>query len=81
MTPSPPDLRRLSARNGGKFPFDEVVDIVDGRKAIPSHARLQMPFLGVKLQKPGEEFSPGSDADVARRLAAIARYVESLQQK
>ena len=79
--PPPPDLTHLSAHNGGKFPLDEVVDIIDGRKAIPSHARLQMPFLGVKLQKPGEEFTPSSDAQVTSRIDAIAHYVETMQQK
>jgi len=81
MTPPPPNLTQLAKKNGGKFPFDEVVDTIDGRKNIPSHERIQMPFLGTTLQKPGEEFTPQSDAEVKRRIEAMARYVESLQQK
>ena len=54
---------------------------IDGRKNIPSHERLQMPFLGATLQKPGQEFTPESDAEVKKRIEAMARYVESLQQK
>jgi mono/diheme cytochrome c family protein len=81
MNPPPPDLTVLAKKNGGKFPFDEVVDIVDGRKNIPSHERIQMPFLGTTLQQPGKEFTPESDAAVKRRIDAMARYVESLQQK
>ena len=53
MNPPPPDLTQLAKKNGGKFPFDEVVDTIDGRKNIPSHERLEMPFLGTTLQKPG----------------------------
>jgi hypothetical protein len=81
MNPPPPDFTQLTKNNGGKFPFDDVVDTIDGRKDIPSQGRIQMPFLGTTLQKPGQEFTPESNADVKRRIDAMARYVESLQQK
>ena len=81
MHPPPSDLTQLTKDNGGKFPFDEVVETIDGRKNIPSHERLEMPFLGTTLQKPGQEFTPESDAEVKKRIDAIARYVESLQRK
>jgi mono/diheme cytochrome c family protein len=81
MHPPPSDLTQLTKDNGGKFPFDEVVETIDGRKNIPSHERLEMPFLGATLQKPGQEFTPESDAEVKKRIEAMARYVESLQRK
>ncbi len=81
MDPPPPDLTKIARNNGGKFPFDEVVAIIDGRKDVPSHERIQMPFLGVTLQQPGKEYTPESDVEVKRRIEAMARYVESLQQK
>jgi mono/diheme cytochrome c family protein len=81
MNPPPPDLTLLAAKNGGKFPFQNVVDIIDGRKNIPSHERIQMPFLGTTLQEPGKEFTPESDAAVKQRIESMARYVESLQRK
>ena len=81
MNPPPPDLTQLSKNNGGTFPFSDVVDTIDGRRRIPSHERLQMPFMGTTLQKPGQEFTPESDAEVKRRIEAMARYVKSLQQK
>lgn len=81
MNPPPNDLTVMAKKNGGIFPFDEVVDSIDGRKNIPSHARLQMPFWGTTLQKPGKEFTPESNAEVKRRIEAMARYVESLQEK
>lgn len=80
MTPPPSDLTLLASEHGGKFPFDDVVNAIDGRKAIPSHGRIQMPFWGVTLQKPGEEFTPPSDAEVKRRIDAMAEYIESLQR-
>ena len=81
MNPPPPDLTQLAKKNGGKFPFEEVVDTIDGRKDIPSHERLQMPFLGTTLQKPGQEFTPESDAAVKKKIESMARYVAGLQQK
>lgn len=81
MNPPPSDVTHLSKKNGGKFPFDWVVETIDGRAHIPSHERLQMPFLGTTLQKPGKEFTPESDAEVKRRIESMARYVETLQQK
>lgn len=81
MNPPPTDLTQMAKKNGGQFPFDEVVASVDGRKNIPSHARLQMPFWGTTLQKPGKEFTPESNADVKKRIESMARYVEHLQQK
>ncbi len=82
MPPTPPpDLTQLAKKNRGVFPFDEVVEIIDGRKNIPTHARIQMPFWGVVMQKEGKEFSPESDAEVKRRITALAKYIESLQEK
>jgi mono/diheme cytochrome c family protein len=81
MNPPPNDLTQMAKKNGGRFPFDEVVDSIDGRKDIPSHARLQMPFWGTTLQKPGREFTPESDAEVKKRIESMARFVASIQQK
>jgi mono/diheme cytochrome c family protein len=81
MNPPPSDLTHLVSKNGGKFPFEWVVETIDGRAHIPSHERLQMPFLGTTLQEPGMEFTPESDAEVKRRIESMTRYVETLQQK
>jgi len=82
MPPNPPpDLTQLAKQNGGKFPFDDVVAVIDGRKKIPSHARIEMSFWGVTMQQQGKEFSAESDAAVKRRITALARYVETLQEK
>jgi mono/diheme cytochrome c family protein len=77
----PANLTLLAQKNGGKFPFDRVVNIIDGREAIPSHARIQMPFWGVTMQEPGKEFTPQSNARVKARIDAIAKYIETLQVK
>ena len=53
MNPPPPDLTQLTKNNGGKFPFGDVVDTIDGRKNIPSHERLQMPGNNSSEAGPG----------------------------
>jgi mono/diheme cytochrome c family protein len=78
---NPPDLTQLSRNNGGKFPFEEVYRIVDGREMKASHGRFAMPFWGDYLQKQGQEYTPGSNAAVKQRISAIVRYVERLQKK
>lgn len=78
---NPPNLTVLSKHNGGVFPFQEVEDVIDGRKQFPDHKRLDMPFWGVDLQEPGKEFTPESEARVKARIDAVVRYVESIQEK
>ncbi|MGA8640550.1 c-type cytochrome [Candidatus Binatus sp.] len=76
-----PDITQLAKKNGGHFPFEDVVEIIDGRRDIPEHERIQMPFWGVTMQKPGAEFSRQSDAAVRKRIEALARYIEAMQEK
>jgi mono/diheme cytochrome c family protein len=78
---NPPDLTQISQRNGGKFPFEEVAGIVDGREMKGSHKRFAMPFWGEYLQKQGQESTPASNAEVEKRISAIVSYVKTLQKK
>jgi mono/diheme cytochrome c family protein len=75
---NPPDLTDISSRNGGRFPFDKVYRIVDGREMMDSHKRFAMPFWGVYLQKQGIH---ESEAAVKQRISEIVRYVETMQKK
>ena len=77
----PSDLTKISMKNGGVFPRQKVVDMVDGRKAIPSHKRFDMPFWGVNFQQEGKEFTPESEAKAKARIDALVAYVESIQRQ
>jgi mono/diheme cytochrome c family protein len=77
----PSDLTRISMKNGGVFPRQKVEDMVDGRKAVPSHKRFDMPFWGVNFQESGKEFSPESEARAKARIAALVDYVQSIQRQ
>jgi mono/diheme cytochrome c family protein len=77
----PSDLTKISLKNGGVFPRQEVEDMVDGRKTIPSHKRFDMPFWGVNFQEEGKEFTPESEAKAKARIDALVAYVESFQRQ
>ncbi len=77
----PPDLTRLAARNDGVFPMRYVLMRIDGRDAIPAHGSL-MPifgqyFEGVPTTVPDED---GTEVSTSEAAAALARYLEGLQQ-
>jgi mono/diheme cytochrome c family protein len=76
-----PDLPNITLKNGGVFPREKVADMVDGRKAIPSHKRFDMPFWGVNFQQEGKEFTPESEAKAKARIDALVNYVESIQRQ
>ena len=42
----PPDLRTLSKRNGGAFPFEAIIETVDGRLDLEVHGGRFMPVWG-----------------------------------
>ncbi len=76
----PPDLTTLSARNGGIFPRDEVMSVIDGYDR--SHAfSAAMPEFGVLDLGPTvivEE--DGIGTPVPAKLLALATYLETIQE-
>ena len=75
MRVKPPDLTQLARRNNGIFPEARVRRVVDGRE-VESHGSRDMPVWGDIFKTAGE-----LAADVAARIAAIVRHLESLQQR
>jgi hypothetical protein len=75
----PKDLTKIALHNGGVFPYQNVEDIVDGRKSIPSHTRYDMPFWGVNFQQAGQEFTTPSERKAKARIDAIVDYIATIQ--
>jgi mono/diheme cytochrome c family protein len=73
---APPDLTRISERNKGKFPFDRVVQIVDGRKPMKGHVRSAMPVWGDVLLTQREGYD---HAKVKEQIRRLVHYVASIQ--
>jgi len=75
-----PDLTSLSRNNAGRFPFEELQKVVDGRNQPVWHQRQrEMPYWGEVFQL--EEDNPASRAKVEARIAAIVDYIRGLQRK
>ena len=74
---TPSDLTRISARNGGTFPFLAVQKIISGEQEGPAtHGTREMPVWGPL-------FSEVSwDQDLGRvRIYSLAVYLEKIQGK
>jgi len=79
MAVPPPDLTRLRARNGGTFPLVEVMSQIDGY----TRGSGSMPEFGSLLLEDDTvmvETAPGVQTPTPARLAAMARYLETLQR-
>ena len=81
LDPRPADLTRISARNGGTFPRDRVMSIIDGFNR-GGHFSAAMPQFGetdlgetVILENPD-----GTGTPVPQTLLALADYLESIQE-
>jgi len=71
------DLTRISQRNGGKFPFQRVKEIIEGKDSGPlAHGSREMPVWGPIFHE------VESDMDLGEvRLDAVTKTIESMQQK
>jgi mono/diheme cytochrome c family protein len=77
LTTPTPDLTRIAARNGGKFPLDRVARIISGEEPVASgHGTRAMPVWG-------HVFSQVSrDEDLGRvRIDNLARYLRDIQSR
>ena len=72
----PTDLTRLSARNGGTFPFDKVARAIDGRATTRAHGPADMPVWGEVFGKTSGADTP----DPAVAVARLAHFVWTLQR-
>lgn len=85
LTVAPPDLTRLSRRNGGRFPATEIYRIIDGRRGLRAHGGGEMPIWGDRYRAEVLEGSPlphgvSADAIVHGRILSIVFYLETLQE-
>ena len=72
-----PDLTLISERSGGKFPFQRVKEIIEGKEpGLLAHGGREMPIWGPIFHE------VESDQDWGEvRLDAITRQIEAIQQK
>ena len=73
---APPDLRRISERNGGRYPMNRVRRVIDGRKPVKGHGDAGMPIWGDLLLEPRDGYAPQTAKD---KVEHLARYLATLQ--
>ena len=75
-----PDLTGLAARNGGEFPFEYTLLMIDRRILLDAHGS-EMPVWGDRYQATAIS-QPGETAEmIARgRLLSLVYYLESIQE-
>jgi mono/diheme cytochrome c family protein len=71
----PADLTKIAITNGGVFPTERLRRIIDGRD-VPSHGDRDMPVWGIELRTSRDA---GGYDSVEARIAALVRYIQSLQ--
>lgn len=76
-----PPLTNLAEANGGVFPMQDIVAIIDGRTDVRAHGS-GMPVWGAVYQDPVAAEVSGFSADyIARgRILSLAYYLESIQE-
>lgn len=75
-----PDLTGLAARNGGVFPFDYTLFMIDRRNVIPVHGDA-MPIWGDRFQATATSQRGETAEMVARgRILSLVYYLETIQE-
>lgn len=72
---APPDLTRISQRNGGTFPRERVKNYISGEAYLVSHGSREMPIWGPIFRQADQDYELGEI-----RLHNVTVYVESLQK-
>jgi mono/diheme cytochrome c family protein len=73
----PADLTTLTKRNNGKFPSALVVNTITGTSGVLAHGSKEMPVWGPVFRTMEHQH----ESEVRLRVANLADYVKSLQQK
>jgi hypothetical protein len=72
----------MSVKNGGIFPRQRVIEVIDGRAQVSVHGARDMPVWGDWFKF--EAGSDGADAKtekiVRERITVLVDYLETLQQ-
>ena len=72
----PADLTRIAKRNGGEFPTELVVRIVDGRKRVKGHGGPDMPVWGDAFRNVDAGFD---EAAAQEKIRAVVDHLKTIQ--
>lgn len=71
----PANLTVLAAENGGEFPYQRAMAVIDGREKIKGHGTSDMPAWG-------DAFAEISDSDeqVQEKISQLVHFIWSIQE-
>lgn len=80
----PVDLTVLRDENGGVFPRDQVIAVIDGRDWLDAHGARAMPIWGEIFEAQASKALEGQFSNpedlVIERVEDIVDYIETLQR-
>jgi mono/diheme cytochrome c family protein len=74
-----PDLTRISRRQGGRFPADQLRKIIDGRTTVPPHGTRTMPVWGQAFRAAGGDSDSQGERQASRLVDLLVQYLQSIQ--
>ena len=84
LTITAADLTQLSKRNGGTFPRERAINVIDGRAEVKVHGPRDMPVWGDWFEFEASSSTAGKGAEekvVRARINALVDYIETIQEK
>ncbi len=81
LTQAPSNLTVLAQENGGRFPFEDVYRIIDGRTELRAHGPREMPIWGYEFRRMAEREGAGTEAErqVTDTILALIEHLRTLQ--
>lgn len=79
----PGDLTQLAALNDGKFPFDRIFEVIDGRADVAAHGERKMPVWGDRYWEDAmSDFGPDiqNPQRARNRVLELVYYLQSIQE-
>jgi mono/diheme cytochrome c family protein len=80
MRPKPIDLTQIAKQNGGEFPSQHLIDVIDGRTTVRAHGDPGMPVWGEVLTEQ-KAAGPERRAMIRATIAQITEHLRSIQEK
>lgn len=87
QTKPPADLTQLRSLHGGKFPSNQLFDIIDGREVVAAHGPRTMPVWAKVFKEEETGAPPCQDNECfytkfwRGRILAIVTYLRTLQER
>lgn len=81
IRPKPTDLTQIAKQNGGEFPSQRTIQVIDGRATVRAHGDPDMPVWGEVLSDQARGTRTAKAEVVGGPLTLITEYLRSIQVK